>query len=162
MAYAQENTITYRAIFMLLPNLMSLFYPKRAISDSRTLRCPSWNMMDTVASHFARWLQKSRRHHITIWVSYLLVWSLSSLGLLGTRALGRYLNVWVVVLEATLARRKCKCFSAHQQQRHMVLHNLNLGFKCLTLAPALVCSATENTLAAEAGTCLTSVQNSLC
>lgn len=163
MAYAQENTITYRAIFMLLTNLMSFFYPKRAISDSRTLRCLSWNVMDAVASRFARWFQKPRRrHHIQTWVSCLLVWSLSSYALLGTRDLGRYLDVWVAVLEAASARRKCQCFPAHQQQRHKVLHDLKLGFKCLTLAPAFVCSTPGNTLAAEAGTSLTSVQNSLC
>lgn len=142
---------------------MSLFYPKKAISDSRTLRCPSWNMTDAVASHFARWFQKPRRrHHIQTWVSCLSIWSLNSFALLATSALGRYLDVWVAVLEEPSVCRKCECFPAHQQRRHVILHDLNLGFKCLALAPALVCSTTGNTLAAEGGTSLTSVQKSLC
>lgn len=33
----------------------------------------------------------------------------------------------VQVLEASLVHGKCNCFPAHQQQRNMVLHDLNLG-----------------------------------
>lgn len=114
-------------------------------------------MMDNVASHFARGFQKPGTYHIQNWVACLCVQSLSSLGVLGSRGLGTYL--YVQVLEASLAYGKRNCFPAHQQQRNMVLHDLNLGFKCLALAPALILSIAGNTFAAETVTSLTSVQN---
>lgn len=55
-------------------------------------------------------------------MSMLLVSTKSQLiGIPDTKALGRYLNVWVTALEATSSCRKCKCFPAHQQCRHMIL-----------------------------------------
>lgn len=138
---------------------------KRATSSRRTLRCLSWKVMGTVKSHFAKWLQKpGKRNDIQTWLSCISIWSFNSLGLLGLRALGRYLDVWVAVLEATSACRKCKRSPAHQHCRHMCLNDLNLGLRnlCFALGPAFICSTTGNAWEVEAGTSLTSVQNSLC
>lgn len=114
---------------------------------------------------FCKWLQKpGKKNDIQTCLSCFSIWCFSSLGFLGLGALGRYLDVWVAMLVATSACRKCKHSPAHQQWRHIVLNDFNIGLRnlCFTLGPAFMCSTTGNAWEVEAETSFTSVQNSLC